>query len=109
MPFHFHAYEVDLDYSRLTRCLKEVKRLWDVARPPKGATNCKDCRLLTRLIDFENNLRGQDQWLFASFPDYRDFLLSQDYFRQLTRRLPTEIIEDGWDRDGGMWGNWDFS
>ncbi|PSH02776.1 MAG: hypothetical protein CXZ00_15740 [Acidobacteria bacterium] len=111
VPFDFKGHEVKLNYSRLTRCLKVVKKLWNDDHPPKGSDNCKDCQLLTRLIDFENELRLMDQRIFASFPEHRNFLLSQDYYRRLTRMpLPFDDMNAGdtWDQDGGMWANWEF-
>lgn len=113
VPFDFKMHEVDLDYSRLTKCLKEFNKLWKADRPPQGADKCKDCARLTRLIDFENNLRITDQRMYAAFPESRPFLISQDYFRRLTRYLPAELddelTDNHWDHDGGMWANWDFS
>jgi hypothetical protein len=113
VPFQFHAHEVELDYSRLTRCLVEVNKLWQEARPPKGADKCKDCQLLTRLIDFESSRRSEDQRLFASFPDFRNFLHLQDYYRKLTRGpvgdIDTNLTDEEWDSEGGMWTEWDFS
>jgi len=112
-PFRFEPFEVKLDYSRLSRCLKEMNRLWQAARPPQGADKCKDCQLFTRLIDFENNMRANDQRSFIIFPEYRNFLQAQDYYRNLTRRsaesLEVILNDDTWDAEGGMWANWDFS
>jgi hypothetical protein len=114
VPFRFHAHEVELDYSRLTRCLKEMNKLWQDARPPKGADDCKDCQLLTRLIDFETSIRASDQRLFVTAPEYRAYLHTQDYYRKLTRSFSSAeaLLNDEeweWDKDGGMWMNWDFS
>ena len=102
-----------LDYSRLTRCLKEVNKLWQDARPPKGVDNCKDCALLTRVIDFENGLNSDNARLFDMDLTFRNYLRTQDYYRKLTRRSVEDIEailnENTWDPDGGMWINWDFN
>jgi hypothetical protein len=113
VPFRFQPKEVDLDYSRLTRCLKEVNKLWQANRPPRGVDRCKDCQLLNRVIDFDNSLRGEDQRQCAFIPQYRPFLQSQEYYRTLARGYQQGLGEilggEGWDPEGGMWANWEFS
>jgi hypothetical protein len=114
VPFNFAAREVELDYKRFAKCLREMSRIWDAARPPKGADGCKDCMLLNRLFDFEDNLRSTDALNARVFPRYRDEIISIHYLRDLARGTPqrlTIILEDEelhFD-DGGPWALWDFS
>jgi hypothetical protein len=111
VPFNFVPHEVELDYSRVTRCLKEVKKIWEQSRPPKGAENCKDCTLLNGLVDFENGLRLEDQRLAVVFPEYRESLIDNVFNRNLARRrtLCDGLEEEhGWDQDGGMFAAWEF-
>jgi hypothetical protein len=114
VPFNFTPHEVELDYSRLTRCLQVVNKIWQDARPPQGAEKCKDCALLTRLVNFEAGLRAQDKLAFASCHELRQYLVCQDYYRRITQRAREAmecIIQDQapWDDEGGMWANWDFA
>jgi hypothetical protein len=112
VPFALSSHDVPLDYKRLTRCLTEVNKVWNAERPPKGVVGCKDCKLLTRFVDFENNLQLTDLRLDAAFPDYHLIRIQQDFDRRRTRPLPMEIedllSEDHWDEEGGMWSNWEF-
>jgi hypothetical protein len=113
VPFELSSLEVPLDYKRFTKCLKEVNKVWNADRPPKGTADCKDCKLFTRLIDFENDLRITDQRFAAWYPEGRRSLIQQDFFRRHTRPLPTELedllAEDPSDREGGMLATWDPS
>jgi hypothetical protein len=112
VPFALSSHDVPLDYKRLTRCLTEVNKVWNAERPPKGVVGCRDCKLLTRFVDFENNLQLTDLRLDAAFPDYHLIRIQQDFDRRRTRPLPMEIedllSEDRWDEEGGMWSNWEF-
>jgi len=107
VPFNFRAVEVELDYSRLTRCIKQVLKVWDDDHPPKGTEGCKDCGLLTRLFDFEDELRGRDALNAALFPRLRDAVFTQQYYRALSRNIPQwlhdAIQEDFlWDQPGDV-------
>lgn len=113
VPFDFKMCEVELDFSRLTKCLKVMSKLWKADRPPSGRDGCKDCALLTKLCDFENELRITDQRAYAAFPGQAQYALQQDHFRRNTRInskvLHDALAEDHWDQEGGMWANWEFS
>lgn len=113
LPFDFKMCEVKLDFSRLAKCLKEMNKLWQADRPPAGKDGCKDCALLTRFCDFENNLRVTDAQAYAAFPGQAQWAIQQDYFRRNTRTSPKFLDDllagDPWDQEGGMWANWDFS
>jgi len=113
VPFEFITHEVTLDYPRFFKCLEEVNAVWQSARPPAGKNGCKDCALLTKLCDFESDLRITDQRTAAQFPGRAKWTVQQDFFRQNTRFDPTLIEdslgEDPLDQEGGMWSNWDFS
>jgi hypothetical protein len=113
LPFDFKMCEVKLDFSRLTKCLKEMNKLWNADRPPAGKDGCKDCALLTRLCDFEQQLRITDAQAYAAFPGQAQWAIQQDYFRRTTRTsresLQDLLAEDPWDQEGGMWANWQFS
>jgi hypothetical protein len=113
VPFDFKMCEVGLDFKRLTKCLKEMNKLWMADRPPAGKDGCKDCALLTRLCDFENSLRITDAQAYAAFPGQAQWAIQQDYFRRTTRTSPESLqdllAEDPWDQEGGMWSNWEFA
>ncbi len=114
VPFNFTAREVELDFNRFSKCLKEMDRVWHEPRPPKGAENCKDCALLNRLFDFESNLRASDSLNVRISPRYRDAVITIEYLRALARSTPervTKILDEdqvSWDQDG-IWIHWDFS
>ncbi len=109
LPFKFQAHEVELDYSRLTRCLKEVNKVWNEDRPPEGADNCKDCKLLARLISFDNELRDKDQW---KRPLGCAGVIAQDSYRRQVQPSAKQIAEilsgNALDYEGGMWASWVF-
>jgi hypothetical protein len=114
VPFHFTPHEVELDYKRFAKCLKEMNRLWKEPHPPRGAENCKDCVLLNRIFDFESDLRKRDALTVTVFPQLREMLWSHEYDRMLARgnlrQMQDALIQPPrWDEDGGMWANWDFS
>jgi hypothetical protein len=110
LPFNFHGHEVELDYTRLTKCLEEVKKIWNLDRPPKGRDGCRDCKLLARLINFDNELQSKDNWKrgldLKSVYDqarYRQLVRSSD--KEIAGFLSENIAEFD---EGGMWANWDF-
>lgn len=113
VPFDFEAHEVELDYPRFFDCLEEVNKVWHSRRPPAGKNGCKDCALLTRLCDFELELRVSDQETKARTINDAHDCLTQDSFRRQIRDRNEIILPDGYaeeppDHDG-MWLNWDFS
>lgn len=113
VPFDFKMCEVELDFKRLTRCLTEMNKLWKADRPPEGNNGCKDCALLTRLCDFEANLRLMDHQAYGlNHPDVNMYIRTQDYFRRNTRPgleiVNRFLADDPWDQEGGMWANWEF-
>jgi hypothetical protein len=114
VPFDFEPHEVELDYPRFFKCLEEVNKVWKSDRPPAGTIGCEDCALLTRLCDFESQLRDTDQRFISAFPEQAHAVIQQDFFRRQTRRgyeigLQDLLSEDAWDQEGGMWANWQFS
>lgn len=114
IPFAFKPHLVELDYKRFAKCLKEMKRVWEEPRPPKGAEGCKDCMLLSRLLDYEDNLRGADFMQVRIFPQYRDTFITIKYLRDLARGTPQRLkvildnAEEHFD-ESGMVASWDFS
>ena len=114
MPFEFIGHEVDLDYERFTECLKEMNRLWNEPSPPRGADNCKDCALLSRVIDFETSLRAEDSYQALSSSGMRDVIYTRQYDRVLARGNDALQRSLDWEtsRDelgDGLWDHWDFS
>jgi hypothetical protein len=119
VPFDFKIHKVKLDFSRLTKCLKEVKKVWNAERPPRGTDGCKDCQLLTRLLGADHEQRVTDYQVWNKFPEFRNYLMHQDQLRKLTQPTALQLEDilkedtlkkvDLWDQDGGMWANWDFS
>lgn len=113
VPFDFEAHQVELDYPRFFDCLDEVNKVWNSRRPPAGKNGCKDCALLTRLCDFELELRVSDQETKTQSLDDAQDTLTQDFLRRQIRHRNEIILPDGYaeeppDHDG-MWLNWDFS
>ncbi len=113
VPFNFKAVEIELDYSRLTKCIKHALKIWNDKNPPRGTEGCKDCALLNRLFDFEDELRGRDALTAWVHPRLRDAVFNHQYDRMLARgteRLLRDAMEHPflWDEDGGAWGDWDF-
>ena len=101
-------------YPRFFKCLEEVNKVWKSERPPAGTAGREDCALLTRLCDFESQLRDTDQRFISAFPEQAHAVIQQDFFRRQTRRgyeigLQDLLSEDTWDQEGGMWANWQFS
>lgn len=114
VPFHFTAHPVALDFDRLTKCLKEMNRVWNEPRPPQGAENCKDCALLTRLFDFESEMRSKDAMAASFSQDARNAFIGEEYKRAAARGTYQKLqdalgSEDKVDMEGGMWANWDFT
>jgi hypothetical protein len=76
-------------------------------RPPEGTENCKDCTLLNRLLDVEQDLRQKDALLLLHFPELRNQILTRDY-----QRLKAGL---SWKDEGQLsppaptvWDIWDF-
>jgi hypothetical protein len=114
VPFHFTPHPVELDFARLTRCLKEMDQVWNSARPPQGAEKCEDCVLLNRLFDFEAELRATDSLEHCTTRRLQEQAATATYHRSLARGN-SQQLEDifnadySWAQDGGMLANWDFS
>lgn len=85
VPFKIEAHEIPLEMDRLTRVLKESKRIWRLSQPPNGREKCKDCALFTRMFDLEASIRALGHDLARIDRRYLDVVRSQEYFRQLTR------------------------
>jgi hypothetical protein len=114
VPFNFVYHKIDLDYERLTRCLKEFKKVWASIRPPAGREGCKDCILLNRVFNFEAEMRGQDGQAALCDRSLHQLALLQNYHRQLATGTPAQLVDIMEDSqlefdDAGTWANWDFS
>jgi len=112
VPFGMSSHEVPLDYKRFTKCLTEMNKLWQADRPPMGVDGCKDCKLWTGIVNFENDLRITDQQLAARLPEWRNKVVSQDFFRRNTRPSPTELedlLAEEPLNEEGMLAGWDHS
>jgi hypothetical protein len=117
VPFDFKVHKVELEYSRLTRCLKEMKKLWEEPRPPQGADKCKDCALLMSLFDFEAGLRHKDGIIATWSSRHRNSVATQDYYREVIRGIANRDRDrgtpgfaiDSTSLDDGMCANWEFS
>jgi PD-(D/E)XK nuclease superfamily len=92
LSFSFKAHEVELDYERLKKAIREVEKLLKQKRPPAGADNCKDCILLSRLCDLDNAMRAEDAVLSRYAYDCRLAYQSQWDSRR-ARGTPKQIEE----------------
>jgi hypothetical protein len=106
-------HEVKLDYPRLTKCLIEMRKVWEQPSPPKGADNCKNCALLNALFDFETNVRVKDSLMFTWGGRYRDQACTNAYYRLLAGGVPRVLLEAfqdelPWEDDGTTWLQPDF-
>jgi hypothetical protein len=113
IPFRFEAHEVKLEYSRLTKALIEAKRIWELSRPPEGREGCKDCKILLRVFDLEEELRTTSRDLLVWGRYYKDLHYQQSYFRELIRMQEDDMQElqkDAQESCGNdsIWTNWDF-
>jgi hypothetical protein len=110
VPFLFSSHEVELDYKRLTRCLKEAKKVWNASRPPRGVDNCKDCMLLNRVFDFEDELRHSDFLEARSLPSRMCDYHTAQYYRALSRGASADLASLGEDLgEDNTFINWDWS
>jgi hypothetical protein len=111
VPFKFKGEEVPLDLSRLTKALKESKRIWQLSQPPRGRDKCKDCALFARIFDLEDQIRQHAKDMVLIDRRYAEQRVRQDYYRQLTRSLSdAELLRyevDQLDKDSILL-NWDF-
>lgn len=105
-------FEVDIDYSRIDKLLKEALKIWKSKVPPEGRENCKECKKLAATFaiqcEVENALSvrdhtaltmsGNDPWVFQRvvqrFHDRASFRLSALYeLREASE--PLELETDG--------------
>jgi hypothetical protein len=93
IPFKFEAHEVKLDYARLTKALVESKKIWEMGLPPKGREGCKDCKILMRVFDLEEELKTISRDLLVLGRQYADLHRAQLYFRDLIRMHSNDMQE----------------
>jgi hypothetical protein len=52
MRYHAHIQPVELDpYQLIPPLLAQVRRIADLDEPPAGVEGCKDCKLLSGLLE----------------------------------------------------------
>ena len=64
------VFEVEIDYTRIDKLLKEALKIWSSKVPPEGRSKCRDCMKLEALFaiqsDVESCLTVKDQQLFRA-------------------------------------------
>lgn len=111
VPFRLEMHPVALNYARLTKCLKEMKRLWDLSSPPRGVENCKNCALLSALFNFDVKIRNGDAMLWNCGGEFQRDAINHEYDRALaagTKELLRAANENGLTADdlGTIWRSW---
>jgi len=113
------VYEIDIDFARIDKLLKEAIKIWKSKVPPEGRSNCPDCKKLEALFaiqtEVENGLTVRDQQMLAAGsndPAVQWKIMTRLRDRQARRWSAIRDIEEEDDAlsfgEDSLAANWEF-